>query len=532
MPLKGRQPSLAAAGCVRELERSRQPPREARASKPVVNDSQNNPSYLNASEAAAEDFLYRRVNYEKQPPGRVDAPEFRFETIRILLERLGDPQLQYPIIHVAGTKGKGSVSCMISSIIEKAGFRTGLYTSPHLCSVRERFRVDQTPISRNEFVDSIEFIRPWVEALDQESLENPVLHPPTFFEITTVLAFLHFANQKVDFGVIEVGMGGRLDSTNICQSDVSVITNIHFDHMDQLGDTLESIAAEKAGIIKHSVPVVCGDRNQNVIGVIEGVASQANSPMFLIDRDFGYQLDSTEGSQESFDFHSSLVPGKLEVAELNCGMSGRHQIENATLAIAASQMLFERTKPGAFSNFELAVREGLATASLAGRYQWVEPRTIPETLDSQGPSFILDIAHNESAASALRDTLVRDNKFARARRKILVFASSRGKRVDLMLSALAGEFDEVILTRFESNPRSLAPQTVAEAASDYFDDDSAFRLIAKPPEVLQWIGQDCGPEDLVCVTGSAFLVGEFLELLGSWPDDQQGLLQQDSEIHG
>ncbi len=221
-------------------------------------------------------MLYSRINYERQ--SRITARSFKLVNMRDLLKRLGNPHLEYPVIHVAGTKGKGSVSTMIGSVLSASGLRTGVYTSPHLETIHQRMAIDSQLISDEQLIDVLDEIQPVLAEMDQEA-EQDDRRNLTFFEVTTAAMFYHFARQKVDAAIIEVGLGGRLDSTNVCQPVVCVITNISHDHTKQLGHTLDAIAREKAGIIKAGIPVVSGAVNPDAAAVIADVAAKNNAEL-------------------------------------------------------------------------------------------------------------------------------------------------------------------------------------------------------------------------------------------------------------
>lgn len=246
---------------------------------------------------SAFDFLFGRINYERTSLVPYSTGEFKLDRIRRLLAALGDPHKKFPAIHIAGTKGKGSTAAMMASILQVAGYRVGLYTSPHLNSLEERFVVNGQLCSEPEFVSLVQEIQRAVHEIAEQELSgvSPPLGEHTFFEITTALGLLHFARQNVDAAVLEVGLGGRLDSTNVCLPAVCIITTISFDHTRQLGNTLALIAAEKAGIIKPGVPVVSGVTNDEPREVIRVIAAQQNAPLYERTIDFDTQpLSSIE----------------------------------------------------------------------------------------------------------------------------------------------------------------------------------------------------------------------------------------------
>ncbi|HKD36341.1 MAG TPA: Mur ligase family protein, partial [Pirellulales bacterium] len=255
---------------------------------------------------AALDFLLGRIDYERAATVPYHRRAFHLERMRDLLSQLGNPHDSLKVVHIAGTKGKGSTAAMIAAVLSAAGYRTGLYTSPHLDRIEERLMIDGRPCSPEQFVDLLERVRPAVEAMDEDrrsevGSRKSEVAGPTYFEITTAMAFLHFAEQATDIAVIEVGLGGRLDSTNVVIPLVSVITSISFDHMKQLGSTLDAIAHEKAGIIKRGVPVVSGVLGDEPRRAIEEVGRGQNSALIQLGVDFDFvyrpphELESTAG---------------------------------------------------------------------------------------------------------------------------------------------------------------------------------------------------------------------------------------------
>ena len=309
----------------------------------------------------AEQFLAGRINYERALSMPNSEEAFKLDRMRELLRRLGNPQLAMPIIHVAGTKGKGSTAAMIAAILTAAGRRVGLFSSPHIDHITERMTVDGRPCPADEFADLVELIRPAAEAMDREGAErDPPEMGPTYFEIVTAMALRHFSIQKAAAAVLEVGLGGRLDSTNVCPPCLSVITSISLDHTRQLGDTLAKIAAEKAGIIKPGVTVVSGVRTEEPREVIHRAAAEAGCRLVELGVDFDYEYHPPRNldrapSPAVFDFIKPRPekisplplgegPGVRDDADGNYKLSllGRHQAANAAIALAAVEELHPR----------------------------------------------------------------------------------------------------------------------------------------------------------------------------------------------
>jgi len=349
------------------------------------------------------------------------------DNIRFLMDAAGAPHCRYPTLHVAGTNGKGSVVAFAASMLRAAGYRVGRFTSPHLLDVSERFLINDQPIAAADLDRHIEFFRNVSAALP---------NPPTYFEVCTAVAFRHFAESGVDVGVIEVGMGGRFDSTNVVEPEVCAITNIAFDHMKYLGNTLEAIAFEKAGIVKPGVPVVVGERNAGPFDVIEKVAHERGSPMILKKRDFTY----TAGGGPLEPAITYRGP-HYQIADVPLGLAGMHQAENAALAIA----MIESTQPRILVPQEAIVR-GLADV------RW--PCRLERVLDS--PPVYIDVAHNPAGIARLVESMPPC---------VVVFAAASDKNVGEMLRALQPIAKRFVLTTFDG-ARALPLAQLEAAATD------------------------------------------------------------------
>ncbi len=449
--------------------------------------------------------LYARINYELQD--HVAPKSFDLTKMHGLVERLGSPELDYPIIHVAGTKGKGSVCTMLSSILTAAGMGTGVYTSPHLETFHQRMAVDRQIITDDQMLSVFERFEPVVSAYDQW-LVSENRRPVTFFEYTTAMAMQFFSDQKCDAVVLETGMGGRLDSTNVCQPQVCIVTNISLDHTKQLGTSLEEIAFEKAGIIKPNVPVINGVVGAPCQRVIQDVAGQRNSALRQRDRDFSIRRHE-DGT--SFDFSMSTDAGQYRIENLQTAMLGGHQADNAALAIAA---VVELSKFDAFKALrapdesaaspvrsqvnEVAIRSGLANARLAGRLEQV----------SSNPTVILDMAHNPASVSALTDYLSdRCADWQRATERTLIFATTKDKDCEKMLALLMPLFNQVIFTRYQDNARALPTEDLVKASQRLPVTGNSI-VIPKPAEAWARVFSESNDSSFICVAGSAFLLAE------------------------
>lgn len=429
-----------------------------------------------------------------------------------LLEGLGNPHLACPVIHVAGTKGKGSVCAMIGSILNQAGYKTGIYNSPHLERINQRIVVEGEEITDAELTAVLSKIEPTLDALDAES-DSRKSKKLTFFEVITAAAFQHYHDCGLDAVILEVGMGGRLDSTNVCQPDVCVITNISLDHTRQLGATVDKIAAEKAGIIKRDIPVISGVRNRAARDVIRSIAIENGSRLLELGRDFETDFNR---SNQTFSC--------LGIDQLRSGLRGSHQRENAALAIAACDLLRE-------SGWKIGddeIRNGIGLARLPGRCELfqlqapLDPNSDDPTSNSTTElNVILDIAHNEASTAALADTLQSEFKeFTSAETTTLIFAASREKDVEAMLKPLIETFDRLIVTKYQDNPRGRNSAELAEIANQLARNDrehSAAICEAKDPKSAwkqAWAtASSSNAKSAICVTGSAFLIAELRPLV-------------------
>jgi dihydrofolate synthase/folylpolyglutamate synthase len=423
-------------------------------------------------------FWYGRVNYEQRSPQPGD---LKLDRMRALLRLLGDPQDRLRIVHVAGSKGKGSTAAMLAAVLGRAGYRTGLFTSPHLGRVEERIQVDGQPVGRDELTALLGDVRAALAA--RRGLE------PTFFEVATALGFLHFRRRRVEAAVIEVGLGGRFDSTNVCRPVLAVITSISLDHTQQLGDRLASIAAEKAGIIKPGRPVVSGTTVPEARAVIERVARERGAPLSQLGADFHY--DCTPGRVTA----DGGAPPRLRVAtrrawpEMELGLLGDHQAANAAVAVRCVEVLRDQ----GWHVPDAAVAAGLAGVVWPARMEVVGRR----------PLVVLDCAHNVASAEALVATL-RDT-FPPGRRW-LIFAGSGDKDLPGMMRVLAPHFAHAFLTRYAGSSRGVPAEELAALLRRSAD----LPHTVCPTALDAWRAarERAGPDDLICVTGSVFLAGE------------------------
>lgn len=392
------------------------------------------------------------------------------ENISHLLEVLGKPHQCFPSIHVAGTNGKGSVLAMVDAVLRNAGYTTGRYTSPHLIALNERMLFNGVPISDDELDDQLGVVRAVAEKMGTL---------PTFFEFLTAVAFRWFAEKRVNVALIEVGMGGRFDATNVICPEATAITNIDLEHTKYLGDTLGKIAFEKAGIIKSRVPVVVTEKKTEPLEVIRERAELMQSPAFLLHRDFDY-IFHDQALHRLFEYHGM----NINLPPVRLGLGGAHQGDNAAASAALCEVLMER-----FSNIGTsAITKGLAEA------KW--PCRLERVLEN--PPVIIDVAHNTAGAVRLAQEL---------EECVLLLGVSSDKAADQMIQVLAPKAREVILTQF-TGPRALPIDRLCEAAGTL-----RYHRTLQLAEALD-LGMRLASKDLpLVITGSIFLAGEARRLL-------------------
>lgn len=433
----------------------------------------------------AIEFLYGRINYERILAESVTAGGFKLERMKDLLARLGNPHLEIPAVHIAGTKGKGTTAAIAASILEAAGYRVGLFTSPHITSFEERIQVNGRMPDEADVVSLVGQVAEISDEMDRV----PGQMSPTFFEITMAIGWLWFRRQNVDLAVLEVGLGGRLDATNVCRSIVCAITSISRDHTALLGNTLEEIAREKAGIIKPGVPLVCGVEDGPALKTIQGIADERGSAITVIDREI--QIETAAG----YDPREVTIGTQRNTYErLELPFAGRHQFRNAAVAIG----LIEEVKSQGWPVAGDAFRRGVSQARCPLRIEVVR----------REPTVVLDVAHNWASITALLETLNRD--FARNRR-ILIFAASRDKDAAGMLRLLLSQFTTVIVTQFLGNPRALPVEKTARLARSLTS--RMIHAANTPAGAWQLARRLAGTEDLIAGTGSFFIAAELREII-------------------
>jgi dihydrofolate synthase/folylpolyglutamate synthase len=413
--------------------------------------------------------------------------KFGLETISALLAALGDPHRKYPTAIVAGTNGKGSTSAILASILQQAGYRTGLYTSPHLVRVNERIRVDGEEISDEDFARAFTEVYGRVEQLREQ---EKIAQLPSFYEYLTAAAFLHFARAGIQFAVLEVGMGGRLDATNVTEPRIAVITDIALDHVELLGSTHAAIAAEKAGVIKLHRPVVASCDHPEAAEVVRRRCGELQADL-LETANFA-QLSNLRSVHGCYAFDLSLDGNRF--ASLRSPLQGKFQVKNTVAAVAAAWRLAQE----GFPIPRRAILLGLSNAAWPGRLERVLDR----------PLVLLDGAHNPAAARALAEFVKQE---LAGRQLRLVYASMRDKAIGEISEILFPLAEEVYLTRPEQ-ARAATPEEILAAAR--FRPPRVF-LEAAPPRALERACRASSPEDVVLAVGSLFLVGAIKKAFGT-----------------
>lgn len=441
----------------------------------------------------ALDYLYGFVNWEIERHVRYSPEGMTLARPRAVLAALGHPQDQYPVVHITGTKGKGSVGAMCAASFQAAGLRTGLYSSPHLQDFRERYRIDNQLISPEDFLSLVNTARPLIEQVPDI----------TWFEVTTALAFVYFAQQQVDVAVVEVGLGGRLDATNIVTPVVSVVTSLSYDHTHLLGDSLASIAREKGGIIKPGVPVVSAPQPPEALDVLVAIAAERDAPLTLVGRDWLFTPVENAWNRQLFWAAPVGQPQEL----YRTALIGEHQAVNATVALAA----LDHARRAGVPVTQEAIRTGLQQVDWPGRLE-----VVPGT-----PVLVLDAAHNGASARRLSAALA---EMFPQRPLALIFGASADKDVDGMMEALLPQVDFLVAAQ-AVHPRALALDEI-EAAAYRQGYQGPVERIPDAANALRRASELVGPDGLVCTTGSLFIIGEMRTVCGLPPGHTRPLTLQ------
>ena len=417
--------------------------------------------------------------------------KWNLESIRAMLERLGHPEQRYSAVHIAGTNGKGSVAAMVASILEQAGYRTGLYTSPHLRRINERIAINGAPIADDDF--AAVFAR--IETLFGTLItEGTLPHNPSYFETLTAMALQHFADSGADAVILEAGLGGRLDATNAVNPAVCAVTSIDFDHERWLGHSIEAIAGEKAGILKPGAPVINAAEHPQAQAIIRNQATKLGVPVIEPDPVVPEKMTSREFGRYEFAVDYGGVATRISLR-----LPGRHQVRNALTAVAVARELAQQ----GWNIPAEAVCEGLRRVRWPGRLQLLRP------YGESGPLLFLDGAHNPAAARQLAEFWQEHLATGERRRVHLIYGTLRDKAVEEIAELLFPPAASVILTEPHS-PRAASVKTLSVLTQDF---NPNIELVPAPVQALRRALRVARPEDVILVAGSLYLVGDCLSAL-------------------
>ena len=429
----------------------------------------------------AEKYLDSFVNYEQIPGISYAQPGYSLMHVEELLKRMGDPQLAARTIHISGTKGKGSVAAMIAQVLSDSGYKTGLYTSPHLHTLRERISVDGSLISEAEFAAAMAEVKPFIESMKHDTAFRQL----TYFEALTVLVFAYFKKKRLDFQVLEVGLGGRLDATNVARPVVCIITPISLDHTQILGNSLEEIAREKAGIIKSGCWVVLSPQPEEAASVISDICREKEAKVVQVDKEITWHKLGGDLHHQSL-----AIEGRTSKYQVSIPLLGDYQLENAAAAVAALEILAS----AGFAISAANIAQGLAQVKWPGRFQILQ----------QYPTVLVDGAHNVASMKGLVNNI---KAYFAHKRIFLVFGTSCDKDIPGIVNELVLLSPQVIVTR---TPHSRAAPLSTLAAE--------FSKRGIEPEIRETVAQALSralsladKTDIICVTGSLFVVAEALD---------------------
>ena len=430
--------------------------------------------------SAAVEYLFDQTDFERMRVVQYDESTFKLDDMRTLLGALGNPQDKVSLVHVAGTVGKGSTVAMLSAMLRGNGYTVGEYTSPHLTDIRERVVVDGEMISEESFT---EILKDVVAAAKKEKLT------PTFFELITAVAFKQFAEQAIDIAIIETGLGGRLDSTNVITPLISLITKIDLDHTNILGNTVEEIAREKAGIFKPSVPAISAHQSEEVTAVLKECAEESRTQVRIIANDIEFSARFGGGIDGKQHTRICVITEDSQYMHIPVPLYGEHQATNCALAISAIDQL----KKLGYEFEDLALYNSLAQTKLEGRMETVWHR----------PKIIVDGAHNPTALQTLIKSIGAHIPYDSM---VCVFGCCQDKDVDGMLQRISLGADKIIFTKAQGNPRAAEPKVLQRQFAEI--SGKMTQVANTLPEALEIAAQAASRDDLICVMGSFYLVGE------------------------
>ena len=388
-----------------------------------------------------------------------------------LLKLLGNPQHDFKSVHIAGTNGKGSVTAMVSSILQESGFRVGMYVSPHLDDFRERIVVNKVQIPRKTLISLIERVKPLIPGVERSSTQ------PTFFEITTAIAFKYFSERKVDYAVVEVGLGGRLDATNVITPEVSIITNIGLEHTDVLGKTIDSITAEKGGIIKEGVPVVTAEKKREALEVLDRICKEKNAKLIQLTEYASLRNVKCDLTGCTFDLKTLL----RNYSRLKVKLLGEHQVENAALSVIAAEQI---------GVGERSIRSGLAKTKWPGRLEILQKK----------PLVVMDSAHNSPAMRMLRNSL----DIFKYNNLILVLGVMKDKEIGKIVDEIVPAADVVVINK-PNLERAAQPELIMRQVERH---NKSLRIVEDVKSSVRYAKSIAGKNDMILITGSIYMLSE------------------------
>jgi len=431
-------------------------------------------------------YLYSQTDYEQMLRVRYNRDTFNLDRMRLLLRKLGSPHTRLRTVHIAGTKGKGSTAIMLAEMLKACGHKVGLYTSPHICDVRERIGINGDMITQAALTRLICRVHPHIEKMTDK---------PTFFEIFTAMAFCHFADEKVDMAVIETGLGGRLDSTNVLKPSVCGVTSISMDHMHQLGNSLGKIAAEKAGIFKANTPVISAPQEPEAKRILKREARKSHADLMFTGEDIEFSFRVESSREEGCHTRVCLTTDLSRFEHLPVPLLGEHQAVNCGLALA---LLDQLKSQGVEIDDELA-KKGLAGVYVPGRM---------ELIHTSLPRILVDGAHNAASVQALMRGIGQHIPYDSM---VMIFGCAVDKDIAGMMEKISSGADKVIFTKTADNPRAADPKDLAEAYMECCGREA--QVTESLPEALGIAYSAVSREDIICITGSFYLVGEEKNLL-------------------
>lgn len=437
---------------------------------------------LNYTEA--EQYLNSFINYEQIPGVSYAQPGYSLDHIKELLDRIGNPQFIPKTVHVSGTKGKGSVAAMVAQVLTSSGYRTALYTSPHLLDVRERIKIDGSLISKAEFARVMSEIKPVIESVKKDTSSRQPAYLESYFEVLTVLAFAYFKKKHVDFQVLEVGLGGRLDATNVVNPIVCIVTSISLDHTQVLGNTLEEIARDEAGIIKPGCWVVISPQPEEAASAIADICHRNKSKVVQVGKDVTWHKLGGDLSHQRL-----VIQGRMDKYEVSIPLLGDFQLENAAAALAALEILASQ----GFAITATSIAQGLSQVKWPGRFQIVQ----------QHPTVVIDGAHNVESIRRLVNNI---KAYFPNRRTFLVLGISLDKDIRGIIGELVPLSAQIVVTK-AAHPRAAPASTLAAEFANRGVKTESIESVAEA--ILRSLSV-AKKTDVICVTGSLFVVAEAL----------------------